>query len=174
MKTLPLAIVACLLVHLSLHAATVILTPEVSAILNMDFTPTDSDVPWPGRDYLLQIDVHLRIEGLLDDKHGFSNTAFNSAVHGVEVLLYVDEALGIPAWNPNNLQLDSNGPAPGGVFNKWDINSDDGAANDLRGWRCCDRGEEGEPWNNAEPASEPFSRHASRSCCTVPCTSVSR
>jgi len=133
MKTLPLAIVACLLVHPSLNAATVTLTPRVSAILNMDFTPTGSEFPGPGRDYLLQVDVYLRIDGLPDDAHGFSNTAFNSAIHGTGASLYVDEALGIPAWNPNNPQFDSNGPAPGGIVNKWDINSDDGAPNDLQG-----------------------------------------
>ncbi len=120
----------------SVQAATVTLTPTVTAVLNLDFTAVDpSLILGPGllqaraESYLLQVNVQAKTSGLSLPTHaGFANTAFGVTVNG-DGHAYSDAALGIPAWNGDNPQIDTNGAGPGGLQNKWDINSDDGTDN---------------------------------------------
>lgn len=140
-KLLLAGLIAALGMASSVQAATVTITPTIGAVLNADFSPVDPSAivgdkvlaAKPGDYYLLQVEVNAKTSGLGGAAVGFSNTAFNSAIHGTGASLYVDTDLGVSAWTPDNPQFDSNGPAPGGQANKWDINSDDGAANDLQG-----------------------------------------
>ncbi len=139
-KLLLAGLVAALGMAGSVQAATVTLTPTISAVLNADFTPVDPAPSGttldarPGDYYLLQVDVQVATSGLGGTAVGFANTAFNTSVTGQGAVAYSDDALGIPAWNADNPQFDSNGAAPGGIVSKWDINSDDGAnKNDLNG-----------------------------------------
>ncbi len=123
----------------ALQAATVTLTPTVTAILNLDFSPVDpSLILGPGLfsprpdPYLLQVVVNVKTSGLDATHVGFANTAFGVRING-DGHAYSDVALGIPAWNADNPVIDINGALPGGLFNKWDINSDDGTdKNDLQ------------------------------------------
>jgi hypothetical protein len=135
-KLLLAGLVAALGLAGSVQAAVVTITPSISAVLNPDFSPVEGVVGTtldPRDDYyLLQVEVQVKTTDL-GAAVGFSNTAFNSKVEGTGASLYVDVDLGVNAWTPDNPQFDSNGPAPGGNVAKWDINSDDGAANDLQG-----------------------------------------
>jgi hypothetical protein len=141
-KLLLAGLIAALGMAGTVQAATVTLTPSISGVLNKDFTPIDPALIVGDRtlapraeDYVLQVEVNMKIEGVPtgdDDSTGFSNTAFNVAAHD-DGAVYLDASLGINAWTSDNSQFDSNGPAIGGNVNKWDINSDDGAANDLQG-----------------------------------------
>lgn len=118
-------------------AATVEFTPSVSQVLNKDFTPVDSSFLLANqrlrpRDepYLLQVDVRLHLSNL-GNMVGFASSAFDAHVLG-DGQAYSDTSLGIHAWTPDNVQFDSNGPAPGGLATKWVVNRDGGVdPNDL-------------------------------------------
>jgi len=108
------------------------------SILNVDFTPVDPALILPGnrlvsRDepYLLQVDVHLRLSAL-GDLLGLQRTGFDVQVND-DGAIYFSPELGVAAWTPANPAIDTNGPAPGGVFAKWEINADTGEPNDLQG-----------------------------------------
>lgn len=140
-KLLLAGLVAALGLAGSVQAATVHITPTISQVLNADFTPVDPAAivgpntlaAKPGDYYLLQVDVRMKIDGLGGNAVGFSNTAFNVDIKGNGASAYSDTSLGINAYSADNPQFDSNGPAPGGLVNKWDINADDGAdKNDLQ------------------------------------------
>ncbi len=139
-KLLLAGLIAALGMAGSVQAATVTLTPSVSAILNLDFSEVDpSLILGPGllapraESYLLQVSVQATSSGLSAPTHvGFANTAFGVHING-DGTAYSDAVLGIPAWNGDNPQIDINGAGPGGLVSKWDINSDDGTdKNDLQ------------------------------------------
>lgn len=138
-KLLLAGLIAAMGLASSLQAATVTITPRVVAVLNSDFSEIDpslivSDGVLKSRpeSYLLQVTVRAVTTGLGGAAVGFSNTAFNTTITG-DGKAFFDADLGLSAWNPDNPQIDINGTAPGGLFPKWDINSDDGQANDLNG-----------------------------------------
>jgi hypothetical protein len=105
-------------------------TPTISAVMNPDFTPVDpapvGNLLAPRPDYyLLQVDVTLLITDL-PASTGFAKGAFDASIAGEGEAL-VDVAQGVGGWDPNNLNFDSNGPAPGGNANQWVVNADLGA-----------------------------------------------
>jgi hypothetical protein len=123
---------------LTVHAAEVEIKPLASAVLNPDFTLVDPAMIRPdGRlvpredYYLIQVDVSMRIYDLQPGQEGFSNTAFNVAVHG-DGTAYSDIDLGLMKWQPAQDLVDFNGCVfcP---YNLWDINADAGPdVNDLQ------------------------------------------
>ncbi len=123
----------------ALRAATMQITPAITAVLNQDFSAVDpSLILGPGlladraEPYLLQVDVNVKTSGLDATHVGFANTAFGVQIGG-DGTAYSDVALGINAWHADNSQIDTNGDLPDGTENKWDINSDDGPdKNDLQ------------------------------------------
>lgn len=112
----------------SSFAATMTFTPTITAVLNPDFTPVDPAPvgnhlePRPGDYYLLQVDVQLSISGQAPGT-GFFKSAFDVDVAG-DGEAYVDLPLGVLGWVPDNIQFDSNGPAPGGLAERWVVNAD--------------------------------------------------
>lgn len=140
MYKLTLALFASSLLGSTMSAATVYVTPEITAVLNPDFTqavplPSGNELPpRPGSFYVLQVDVNVRTEGLDGSAVGFFNTAFNSKIFGKGGSLLTDSRIAINPWNPDNPLIDANGPAPGGLVAKWYLNQDDGADRyDLQG-----------------------------------------
>ncbi len=140
MRCFALAAAMSALLASSLSAANVYVTPTMAGFLDINFNPVAPELDKGdgklkgviGQTYLAQVDVAMRIEELSGGAVGFSNTAFNAVVNG-NGFIYSNSFLGIPAWNPSDEQVDSNGPEIGGVVSKWDINADDGPnKNDVR------------------------------------------
>jgi hypothetical protein len=126
----------------SAQAAVIHIKPMLTAVYDQDFNditmlavvhydnewvrlaPVNSSV----ESYIVQVDFSLAISDLQAGQLGFGNARFN---------LGFDKELSpspdFPGWRPEvDRVIDSNGPAPGGVRDKWAVNGDFGVSGDLR------------------------------------------
>jgi hypothetical protein len=122
------------------QAAVIQIKPKLVAVFDAQFndiTPTAVALNENGQvllqpsaePYTLQVDFSFLISDLQPGQLGFGNAAFNVNLGGD--LTQSSEA---PGWNPEAGQtVDNNGPAPGGLKNKWADNGDYGVAGDLQG-----------------------------------------
>jgi len=112
-------------------AAVIHVTPQVTDILNADFTPADPEdivsldpfhpVLRPRAEkYMVQIDVWMRIEDLLPGQGGFGNAAFNLSLHP-----RLSQNPDLPGWQPDSSCICHGWPLDT-LIPKWADNGDFG------------------------------------------------
>jgi hypothetical protein len=133
-----LALVVFVALSSAAHGAVVRVFPQLGAVLNSDFSPTDASaivsadleslvlVPRAEK-YIIQIDVLMRIDDLQAGQLGFGNAAFN-------ILLEpgLGQSLDLPGWQPFTNECQTWCPGPG-VKPLWADNGDFGpSGSDLQ------------------------------------------
>jgi hypothetical protein len=122
------------------QAAVIHIKPTLGAVFDSKFNDITStavefrDIESVGlrpsvEPYTLRVDFSFTISDLQPGQAGFGSATFNIPLAGI--LNQSSAALG---WNPEvGTTVDSNGPEPGGMKNKWANNGDFGSPGDLYG-----------------------------------------